>query len=75
MKGECERMVKDAEQFQAGDKGFKRRLKAMQAFQKYVYNTRDDTRKKLQTRSFCLADDKFFFKGGGYRVAKSKPKG
>ncbi|KAL1803423.1 hypothetical protein ACET3Z_032070 [Daucus carota] len=40
---EIERMVRDAEQFKVEDEEFKRKIKAMQAFENYVYNMRDNT--------------------------------
>uniref|UniRef100_A0A175YII6 Heat shock protein 70 n=1 Tax=Daucus carota subsp. sativus TaxID=79200 RepID=A0A175YII6_DAUCS len=40
---EIERMVRDAERFKVEDEEFRRKIRAMQAFEDYVYNTRDNT--------------------------------
>ncbi|WOH15574.1 hypothetical protein DCAR_0935116 [Daucus carota subsp. sativus] len=40
---EIERMVRDAEQFKVEDEKFRRKIRAMQEFEDYVYNTRDNT--------------------------------
>uniref|UniRef100_A0A175YG61 Heat shock protein 70 n=1 Tax=Daucus carota subsp. sativus TaxID=79200 RepID=A0A175YG61_DAUCS len=40
---EIERMIRDAEQFKVEDEKFRRKIRAMQASEDYVYNTRNNT--------------------------------
>lgn len=59
---EIEKMVKDAEQFKAEDEELKRKVKAMVAFEDYVYNMRDISERNSMLEASAKDMFSYYFK-------------